>query len=262
MRYFLRLSYDGTDFQGWQRQINTRNSIQELVEESISRILKEKITVTACGRTDAGVHARVFYIHFNYHAALESRFIKLLNYNLPDSIVAMRIHAVHDKAHARFDASSRSYKYYLHYTKNPFLARFSTNMEIESPDLDKIRQGLHFFKTMTNFRYVCRTPDRMNTTICDLREAEVFTWMHGRGLIFHFTADRFLKSMVRIMTSRLLDLGIGKISFQQFSDINSGNIEVPNLSMAPPQGLHLWEINYPYIDEKDIELEINLDLYP
>jgi tRNA pseudouridine38-40 synthase len=193
------------------------------------------------------VHAREFFVYFDSVEKQDDSLIQRLNYNLPEDIVVHELIPVHDKANPRYDALSRSYKYFIHFDKNPFLARYSAHYPVKKLDIDLLRQGLEFYKKMTDFRHVCKTPERMNTTICNLTVAALCERQDEAGLIFQFTANRFLKSMIRIILARLVELATGKIDYEQFCAINNGKTVLKYPTVAPPQGLHLWSIKYPYL---------------
>jgi tRNA pseudouridine38-40 synthase len=248
MRYFLHLSYIGTHYAGWQVQSNAKiPSVQGTIEVCLSKMTSEKISVMGCGRTDAGVHAMQYFAHFDYDGDWSYDPVERLNKMLPSDIRVYDLVAVEPKAHSRYDAFSRSYEYYFHTQHNAYLYPYSTYYEASDLNLDQIRLGLEAIKSIDDFRHLCYTPDRQNTTICRISEAKLISGP-DHLYCFHFTANRFLKSMIRIMVSRLLLLGTGKISIQEFEAINHGKIKLSYPTIAYPQGLHLSAIRYPYLE--------------
>jgi tRNA pseudouridine38-40 synthase len=249
MRYFLHLSYVGTHYAGWQRQNNDKlPSVQGVIESSLSKMTSNDITIMGCGRTDSGVHAMQYFAHFDFEGDWTYDPVERLNKMLPADIRIYDIIAVEPRAHSRYDAISRSYEYYFHTDHNAYLHPYSSYFGAMDLDLDAINLGLKSIKAMTDFRYLCFTPDRLNTTICHLTDASLICSPDNHLYCFHFSANRFLKSMIRIIVSRLLHLGTGKISFEEFESINHGKSKLRFPTLAYPQGLHLSAIKYPYLE--------------
>lgn len=246
-RYFMRISYDGTNYHGWQRQTNG-HSVQAEIEGALRKLLRqEKVVTVGCGRTDAGVHARDFYLHFNaenHIEDLETIFFKL-NMMLPHDIGLFRIWEVPHLAHARFDAMERSYEYHIHQQRDPFVERFSTFYPWPL-DMDKMNEAAALLLNYLDFAAFCKSGGGQKTTYCDVREArwvkEDYKW------VFHITADRFLRNMVRSVVGTLIAVGRGKIGVDDFRTI----IEAGKRKMAgesvDARGLHLTRIIYPDMD--------------
>lgn len=251
MRYFIHLAYRGTAFSGWQRQSNTEKSIQALLEKTLEKMTGQPISIMGCGRTDTGVHAMQYFAHFDYGDEWNYDPVERLNRMLPQDISIYEVISVHDRAHSRYDAIKRSYEYHLHQQPNPFLAPFSTYYMLDELDIGAIRSGLDIIRSIDDFRHLCLTPDRFKNTLCTMYQAELSVSEDGMRLCFRFTANRFLKSMIRIIVSRLLALGEGKITLTQFEDINTGNQQLRYRTLAFPQGLHLTKVIYPYL-ERDV----------
>lgn len=245
-RYFLRIAYDGSAFHGWQRQPNAI-SVQEVLEMWIKRILHlQYLATTGCGRTDTGVHAKDFYLHLNPekdHIDIEDLMYKL-GHVLPKEIAVYDMFPVHDTAHTRFDASERAYEYHIHYVRNPFIKSFSTYWP-HALDMDKMNEACQYLIKKGDFAAFSRTGGGQKTTICDVRAA--YWEQKDNGLVFHIRADRFLRNMVRALVGTLTEVGRGRMSIEQFQDV----VLSCNRSMAGdsarPEGLHLSEIVYPYI---------------
>ena len=245
MRYFLQLSYNGKNYAGWQRQQNAI-SVQEVIEENLSKILREKIEIVGCGRTDAGVHANQYYAHFdinseNITTELPDNFLHRINSMLPEEISISEIFEVKPDLHARFDAENRTYKYFIHFQKNPFLEAQSFLLNMQ-PDIEKMNIciaqlfGEHDFSTFE------KKGSDNKTSICTLENAYWETTTNG--LVFTIKANRFLRNMVRRITAALLMVGFDKMNEQDL--INAVlNKEELNVKMAvPAKGLFLWHIKY------------------
>lgn len=247
-RYFMHISYDGGNYNGWQRQLNG-HSVQAEIEAALCKLLRqEKVISIGCGRTYAGVHARNFYLHFTAEREIENIdeiFFKL-NMMLPFDIGLYKLWKVHDKAHARFDATERSYEYHIHRVRDPFVHRFSTfypwPLDIEL--MQKASQKLMQYRDFAAF---CKSRGGQKTTLCDLRAA--YWEVKGDHLIFHISANRFLRNMVRAIVGTLLDIGRGKITYEEFITIIEEGKRTHAGDSAKAQGLHLTKIKYPYIQD-------------
>ncbi|MFN5295141.1 MAG: tRNA pseudouridine(38-40) synthase TruA [Flavobacteriales bacterium] len=243
-RYFMHISYDGTNYHGWQRQLNS-HSVQEEIEGALRKLLRqERVVSVGCGRTDSGVHARDFYLHFNAEKPIENKadiFFKL-NMLLPKDIGLYGLWQVDYLAHARFDANERSYEYHIHQKRDPFIERFSTFYPWEL-DVPKMNEAAQLMLNYSDFAAFCKTGGGQKTTLCDLRKAY---WVQDDyKLVFHITADRFLRNMVRAVVGTLIEVGRGKITLEQFQAIVEGGKRTKAGESVPPQGLHLTRINYP-----------------
>lgn len=260
MRYFLELSFLGTNYHGWQRQQNA-HTVQQELENALKILLKKGIETTGCGRTDTGVHARKFFAHFDSDQLLneldsisinkstnqqisKSTFLYQLNSLLPRDISIINIHPVKDDAHARFDATSRTYEYIVTRRKDTLL--YGLSFQFEYPL--NIEAMNHFAKTFLgkhDFASFSKSRTQVKTTICNVTEAEWKAEEHT--LIFRITADRFLRNMVRAIVGTLLEAGEGKLSEGDFKAIfESKNRSEAGMSV-PATGLYLCDVNYPYI---------------
>lgn len=242
MRYFIELSYNGKNFHGWQRQPDVI-SVQEVLEHALSKLLGQQITVVGAGRTDAGVHAKQLFAHFDY-AVLETLHLKnRLNAFLPDTISIHSIFKVQTEGHARFDAISRSYEYHIWEGKNPFLIDSTWQVKTKKLDLILMNQAASLLLNYTDFKCFSKSKTDVFTYYCNITEAY---WVkEGDLLIFHITANRFLRNMVRAIVGTLYNIGVGKINLSDFIQI----IESKDRSKAgfsvPAQGLFLTKVNYP-----------------
>ncbi len=246
-RYFLEIAYDGTAYHGWQVQPNAV-AVQEKLNYALATYLREDVETIGAGRTDTGVHARQLYVHFDSSnpklAADPARAMHSLNALMPYDIAINRILDVHDDAHARFDAIERSYEYHIHTKKDPFLINKSWYTR-DVPDIVKMNEAAQLLLGTKDFECFSKSHTQVFTNICTIKEAK---WVQdGEGFVFHITADRFLRNMVRAIVGTLLEVGIkGKpISFVE-EVLASKNRSKAGVSV-PAHGLYLTRIIYPYL---------------
>jgi tRNA pseudouridine38-40 synthase len=240
----LGISYDGTDYNGWQRQSNG-HTIQAVIEEALRKLLRQDAVVTiGCGRTDTGVHARQFYLHFNAEKEIldiEGFFFRL-NMMLPRDIGLSGLWRVQNRAHARFHAIERAYYYDLHTTRNPFIERFSTFFPWRL-DIALMNDAAKRLVSKRDFSSFSRTGGGQTTGICDIRSA-YWENLDEHRIRFHITADRFLRNMVRAVTGTLIDIGLGKYSPENIENIIAEGRRGAAGQSMPPQGLHLSKVIY------------------
>lgn len=246
MRYFLQLSFKGTGYHGWQEQSNSPDTIQEICNKAISKILKHPVKLTGAGRTDTGVHAETFIAHFD--SPIESlsgeknKWLHKFNSVTPFTIAFQDICKVKTDAHARFNATSRTYRYDIYTSKNPFL--YNNALFFPYPlDIDKMNKACATLKRYKDFSSFKKTNSNNKSDYCTIKLAK---WnMEGDKLSFTITADRFLRNMVRAIVGTMLNVGNGKFSHQDFCRI----IESKNRSHAGASvsacGLYLTSIEYP-----------------
>lgn len=244
MRYFIELSYRGTLYNGWQRQKNAP-SIQQIIEESLSKILRAQTEIVGAGRTDTGVHATYYVAHFDTNQDIDSTddFCHHLNAVLPESIAIQAVIKVAEGAHARFDAVEREYKYYILPHKDPF-CRDTTWQYYVDLDLESMNRAARMLLEYSDFTTFSKLHSANKTNICKITDAHLSATDDNR-LIFTIRADRFLRNMVRSIVATLVDVGRKKISEDEFRLI----VESRDLSRArgsaPAQGLFLTDIKYP-----------------
>ncbi len=241
LRYFIELSYLGKNYHGWQRQPDVI-SIQEVLEDALSKLLRNKIEIVGAGRTDAGVHAKQLFAHFDFNELDVINLKNRLNAFLPDDITILKIFEVKQDAHTRFDAVSRSYEYHIWLGKNPFLLDTSWQIKSKTLDVVKMNQAASLLLDYTNFKCFSKSKTDVFTYDCTITEAK---WIkQDETLIFYITANRFLRNMVRAIVGTLYEIGIGKINLKDFKNI----IESQNRSNAgfsvPAQGLFLTKVTY------------------
>ena len=245
MRFFIRFAYDGTAFHGSQRQPNGV-TVQETMEQALAMIFREDMPLTFAGRTDAGVHAREMYAHFDINdnqLSIVNNLKFRLNGILPDSIAIYDIFRVTDDAHARFSAKRRTYEYHVIDHKDPFLLPYATRLRTPI-DFVAMNEAARHLIGRQDFASFCRTHTDVKTTICDLTQAEWKELGNGHA-VFTISADRFLRNMVRAVVGTLFQVGIGKITKEQFAEIIAQHNRCSAGDSAPAQGLYLTHIEYP-----------------
>ncbi len=221
-RYFLHFAYDGENYHGFQAQPNA-NTIQAEMERALSTLLRHNVEIVGAGRTDAGVHARQMVAHIDTEETLdEEQLVYRLNKILPQDIAVHKVERVSDELHARFSARRRTYHYYLHTTKDPFLRRHS--MEVHYPlDFPLMNQAAQMLLQATDFVAFAKTHTDVRTTLCEVTEA---VWIQTSPHTWHFriTANRFLRNMVRAIVGTLIDVGRGEMTLEEFAQVlASGN---------------------------------------
>jgi len=247
MRYFLHLAYQGTNYSGWQRQ-TTAISIQQVIEDSISKMLKEIVFIHGCGRTDAGVHASQYFAHIDIKRAIDFNFVERINLVLPSDISIYELIPVDEEFHAQYDVSFRTYNYDFHIKKIPSKAEISAYYNIQKLDLALINQAILILKNTVDFRSLCKNPDLYKHTNCTIKKLE-FKQLDENSFRLIITADRFLRGMIRYIIGRLLDIGTGKLSVEEFSSTLSTRSEFGFRFQKQgfPQGLYLSKVEYPYL---------------
>lgn len=245
-RYFFHMAFLGTRYRGWQRQSNA-GSIQEVIESALSEILKEPITIMGCGRTDAQVHASQFYFHSDIITTWSFDLRYRLNKLLPADLAIYEIIPVQPNQHARFDATQRQYDYFIHTHKDPFLNPVSTLVENQHWQLDKMKQAVALLTQYNDYRAFCKTPDGYEHTRCSVSAANLFINESGDRLRFQISADRFLGRMVRLLVGKLIKIGAGTLSVDEFEHYFIHKITPTVWDPAYPQGLFLSKVNYPYL---------------
>ena len=244
-RFFLKLSFKGTAYAGWQIQENAV-SVQEKLNDALSTLIGRPVMTTGCGRTDTGVHAKQFYVHFDAEDTIDSpeKLVYSLNAILPMDIAIHELIPVEAKQHARFDASSRTYEYYISHGKDPFLKEF-TMFSYSKPDIGLMNEACIHLLQLGDFSSFSKSNTQVKTNVCHINRAE---WETRNGLlVFTISSDRFLRGMVRAIVGTLLDVGASKVSPGKLPII----IAMKNRSEAgmtvPACGLYLSKIEYPFL---------------
>ncbi len=247
-RYFFHAAYSGTHYHGWQRQTALR-SVQQVIEDSLAKILRlPKVIILGCGRTDAGVHASQYFFHIDVAAPLRPDLLFVLNKTLPNDIAVYDILPVSDKLHARYGAKARSYDYYIHRVKDPFLREQSALYVPEELDLAAMRAAVALFSRYQDYAAFCRQPELHNTTLCYVERAALYEADNGQRLRLHLTANRFLRGQIRILVRKLLEIGMGKYSVEQMEQAFQTGQRPDKIFPAHPQGLFLSKVVYEGLD--------------
>ena len=246
-RYFIHLAYNGANYCGWQTQPGLP-TVQQTLEEALSMLLRQKITVVGCGRTDTGVHASDFYAHFDLKDLKGPKDLKdpkdltfKLNSFLPPDIAIFDIFPVADNAHARFDATARTYQYHVSDRRLPFRQGQYSRIYFK-PDLDKMNEAARVLMEYEDFTSFAKLHTQVKTNICHLTEAH---WDEvGEEWIFTIRSNRFLRNMVRSVTGTLLDVGRGKLSIEGLREIIEKKDRCAAGVSMPACGLFLTKVEY------------------
>ena len=242
-RYFLDFSYLGDAYHGWQRQPNV-TSVQQVIEEALFTTTRKETLVFGAGRTDTGVHAKQMIAHFDAEldGKKEKQLVYQLNSYLPRDIAVKHLFKVSNDAHARFDATERSYEYHLCTEKDPFEAH--RHYHIRSiPDIELMNQAAKILFEYEDFECFSKTKTDVKTFLCKIKHAQ---WtVKGSHYVFNISADRFLRNMVRAIVGTILEIGLKKQDLNDFRKIiESKNRSEAGLSV-PSNGLFLTKITYP-----------------
>jgi len=248
MRYFIHLGFDGGNFRGWQKQKQTSKTVQEVIERTLSKVLKQEISIYGCGRTDAGVHASQYVIQFYLENKPNFDLHFRLNKNLPNSIAVFEIFEVEEDQHCRYNATARTYDYFIHLHKTPFLVQYSSFYGGLKLDLDAMHKCTELIKKSHDFRALCKQPDLYRDTLCRVFNCQLFVNEDSGRLRFTITSNRFLRGMVRYCVFFLLEIGQGKLSIDEFKRILSLELTDFNKHPAMPNGLFLSKIEYPFLE--------------
>lgn len=247
MRYFIHLAYNGTPYHGWQIQPNA-TSVQETLNKAFSVLLQSEINLMGAGRTDTGVHAKEMYAHFDFEASIDiPNLVHKLNSFLPKDIVIHDIISVHDDAHTRFDATKRTYEYHIHQFKNPFLDELSWYFH-QPLDINLMNEAAKLLFNYTDFECFSKVNTDVNTFDCTIFEAH---WKRGENdqLVFTISANRFLRNMVRSIVGTLVNVGLHKITIEDFVQIIESKSRDKAGFSVPAHGLYLTQITYDYISK-------------
>jgi len=243
-RYFIRLSFKGTHYHGWQVQANA-TTVQGILNRDLSIILGEKIEVTGAGRTDTGVHAKVFYAHFDSekdNLQQDTNLVFRINGKLPKDIAVHEILEVKDDAHARYDAISRTYEYHITRVKNPFLTDLAHYIYGEL-DFEAMKSATTLLLSVSDFTSFSKVDTDVKTNICTISKAE---WdIDKEKILFTITADRFLRDMVRAIVGTMLDIGFGRLQPEDLLKIIDKKDRSAAGASVPAKGLFLVDVQYP-----------------
>ncbi len=247
MRYFLTLSYLGARYNGWQVQPGAP-SVQATLEEALGVLLRHKVDVTGCGRTDAGVHARYYVAHFDAEADLPPNFEYSLNSLLPKDVAIYGVAPVAPDAHARYDAFERSYEYHIATRKDPFLQQTAWfYRQAQHLDLARMQAAADLLPTYQSFFPFCKTHSGVDSYTCDLKKAVWTALPDEHRLVFHISANRFLRGMVRLIVGACLQAGSGQIHLDEIKQALDTQTPLRKSWSVPPEGLFLTDVRYPFL---------------
>lgn len=248
-RYFIHLAYNGANYCGWQTQPGLP-TVQLTFEEALSTLLREKIAVVGCGRTDTGVHASDFYAHFDSESEIDGEQLTFkLNSYLPADLAVFEIFKVKENAHARFDATARTYQYHVSDRRLPFRQGLYSRIYF-SPDIQAMNEAAKVLMEYEDFTSFAKLHTQVKTNICHLSMAHWDTV--GEELVFTIRSNRFLRNMVRSVTGTLLDVGRGKLSIDALRRIIEQKDRCAAGVSMPPQGLFLTKVDYNFDDIKAV----------
>lgn len=244
MRFFLEFSYAGTHYHGWQRQPNAL-SVQEVMEEALSTLLKKETPLVAAGRTDTGVHARQMFAHFDSNGKAgeeEQSLVYQLNQFLPNDLVIHSLRAVKTDAHARFDAISRTYEYHISKGKTAF--ENDLHYQINKPlDFELMNAAAQILLEYKDFECFSKSKTDVKTFFCNISYAQ---WTNSeKGYTFTITANRFLRNMVRAIVGTLMEIGLKKKTLEDLHQIIASKKRSEAGYSVPARGLFLTKIEYP-----------------
>lgn len=242
MRYFVTLGYDGTSFHGWQVQPNGC-SVQEELQKALSTLLRQPVATVGAGRTDAGVHARKMVAHFDIDAPVDcAQLAYRLNRMVPRSMAVYKVEPVADDMHARFSARKRTYRYFLHTRKDPFLRHYSCEMHFDL-DFLKMNEAAAILMQYSDFGAFCKSHSDVKTTICRVMYAQ---WHQTSPTEWYFeiSADRFLRNMVRAVVGTLVDVGRGRLTLDEFRSVIEGRKRTAAGESMPANALFLEDVEY------------------
>lgn len=241
MRYFLELAYNGQNYFGWQKQPK-QISVQEVLEKSLSTLLRHPVEIVGAGRTDTGVHAKRMFAHFDFVNDIPQDLVHRLNAFLPKDIAVYRIHLMQDEAHARFDAVERTYQYFVQIGKDPFNYNSAWQIRYDL-DVNLMNNAAQLLLGTQDFSSFAKIHTDVKTHICEVKFAQ---WQRKEDqLIFTISADRFLRNMIRAIVGTLVEVGKGKIDLDKFDQIIAQKDRSFASGSAPAQGLYLADVVYP-----------------
>lgn len=243
MRYFLRFAYKGTNYHGWQEQPNDV-SVQSVLTEALSRILRSPVELVGAGRTDAGVHASCMYAHFDLDCPIADAKLVLnkLNSILPPDIACYELFQVEDDKHARFSAKSRTYNYFVDTKKSPFTDEFAARFTFPL-NFEKMNEAAKCLFQYTDFTSFSKVHTDVKTNDCTIYEAHWDDKGNGQW-VFTIKANRFLRNMVRAVVGTLLEVGKEKITVEQFCEIIEKKDRCSAGTSVPAKGLFLVDVEY------------------
>lgn len=250
-RFFLELAYNGQAYCGWQNQPNG-TAVQAVIEQAISTILRAEIPVVGCGRTDAGVHASQYFLHFDAPVPVPTNFVYRLNSFLPKDIVIYNLTEVSPEAHARFDAQKRSYVYKITGRRDPFNKGTITEIgQFKSIDFELLQETAQLFLKYDAFFPFCKTNSDAKTMNCKMFKSEWEVFPSEMQIHYHVSANRFLRGMVRLLVGACLNVAQGKLSIAEVKMALEKQERIEKSHSVPADGLFLNEVHFPFLNAKN-----------
>lgn len=246
-RFFFHIGYNGSAYSGWQKHAGVF-TVQQSIENALSKLFKTTVEVIGCGRTDAQVHAAQFFFHADLVHQQDFDLKFRLNKVLPADIAVFDIIAMDGLPHARFDAVQRKYDYLIHTHKDPFLTGLSSLYLGDELDIKKINQAASLLPLYNDYAAFCKSPAKNEHTICHVSAAEITANANNDRFRFEISSNRFLSRMIRIIMGKLLKVGVGQLSVDEFESYLITKKTPAKLEPAHPQGLFLSKVTYPYMD--------------
>ncbi len=242
MRFFITLSFDGTNYHGWQIQPNS-DSVQQRLQEALSTLLRQPVEVVGAGRTDTGVHARMMVAHFDWEELIDGKQLAYkLNKFLPQDIAVQEVRLVDEEKHARFSATSRTYHYFIHMRKDPFQQAYSWQVPFKL-DFEKMNEAAKVLLEYKDFTSFSKVNTDTKTNLCNVKEAFWEEIAPDRWR-FTITANRFLRNMVRAIVGTLVEVGRGRLSPEDVRRIIEAKDRCSAGESVPAKGLFLVDIKY------------------
>ena len=245
--YLIYFQYLGFRYHGWQKQPNS-TSVQETIEQAFSTILGQEMELVGCGRTDTGVHASQYFAHFDFSGNFPEGFLRRVNKFLPADIAIRQIFPVAENAHARFDAIRRSYEYHLVFEKNPFETQTAWHFYLgKTLSLEKLNEAASLLLGFGEFAPFCKSNHDAKTMQCTMHRCE---WLHDEAagrLVFHISANRFLRGMVRLIVGMCVNVAVGELELEEVRQAMQQQRPLAKSWSVPAHGLFLSEVKYPNI---------------
>lgn len=247
MRYFCRISYNGSPFFGWQKQANTENTVQSNIEKCFSLLIRETIETAGCGRTDTGVHAKDYWFHFDVENEIDTKqIIYKSNLILPNSISISEVIRVENNLHSRFDAIERSYIYRIKNYKDPFDFFHLYHPHIKLNDMPVLNEIASLILKARDFRCYCKSNSGNQTNICEIK---LCSWNYNetdKTFEFKITSNRFIRGQIRMLVGMCIQVLNNKVTMSQIRDSLFNQIPLPSPYSVDASGLILYDIKYPF----------------
>lgn len=248
MRYFFEIQYDGTNYHGWQYQPNAI-SVQATIETELKKLFRTENGIVGCGRTDTGVHATQYYFHYDVLETFSEAIIKhKLNGMLPKDIFVRKIIKVNEQAHARFAAKKRSYTYIISLRKNPFAVNRAWIYPYHKLNINLMQLAATDILQYNDFPMLCKSGSDVKHFKCHLFSSELTLNENKEQIIYHISANRFLRNMIRRLVGLLVQVGKKEISIEDYNFHFQQKQAFKYINLAPPAGLYLSNIQYDFID--------------